>query len=215
MREIPITLTRRLRGIVVEAPGARPVVVAAPPPQERPAPPAVDPQAQKDRQLIEQTLASLSEAIDGLEAQQRQRLEEMQQVAVELAVAIASRLVHERIEAGDFAVETLVRQVVERLGTSQPATVGLHPDDLALLEKRLGSGRRLFAEDSGIRVVADPTLVRGSCKAETADSGVHAQIETQLADVWRHLLQTIPEAVVERRRPDQLLRRVPDRRQTA
>ena len=57
----------------------------------------------------------------------------MQKLAVELAVAIASRLLHDQIQAGDYPVENLVRTVVERLDTPQPVTVFLHPEDLAAL----------------------------------------------------------------------------------
>ena len=163
-------------------------------------------------------MGNLGEVATDLQQQQSQRLEEMQQVAVELAVAIALRLVHERIEAGDYAVETLIRQAVETLKTTQQVTIYLHPQDLALLENRLAKAHPPAADLVKLRLVGDPLLGRGDCRAEAGDTGVLAQVQEQLAGIRKHLLEKLPEATLDRRRPlpaDRPLKRFPDRRHTA
>lgn len=175
-------------------------------------------QAQQEREAIEQVLARLTDVARTFEAQQRHRLGEMQQAAVELAIAVAGRLLHDKIEAGDFPVETLVREVVERLGPRQPVSVFLHPDDIALLQQRLGEKQALFPEATVVRLVPDAALKRGDCRAEAGEVSVLSHLEVQLNDLRQQLLGSLIDAEIERRKAlpgDRNLRRFPDRRQTA
>ena len=150
----------------------------------------------KDRLEISRTLVNLTAAVNALEARQQQQLIEWQRAAVELGVTIATRLLHDKIQAGDYPVETLVRQAAERLNTEEPITLRLHPADLHLLEQRL-DGRPLFAPDATIRLVGDPTLGRGDCRAEAGENVVLAELRAQLADVRRELLRSLGHAELE------------------
>jgi flagellar biosynthesis/type III secretory pathway protein FliH len=172
--------------------------------------------AREERESLERVLGQLVDVAHELRAAQRDRLAEMQRVAVELAVAVASHVLYERLEAGDFPVEELVRAAVKRLEPRQAVTVRLNPEDLALLERRT-SEEPLFALDTAeLTLVADPALGRGDCRAETGDVAVLADLDEHVAEIRRDLLQALPEAEVERRKSgDHTLRRFPDRRATA
>jgi len=170
-----------------------------------------------ERERLESVLGQLLELAGELRSAQRDRLEEMQRVAVELALVVAGQLVYDRLEAGDFPVEEMVRAAVQRLEPRQAVTVYLHPKDLALLERRTAD-EPLFALDTEeLRLVADPVLARGACRAETGDVAVLSNLEEHLADIRRDLLQALPAAEVERRKPtgEPALRRYPERRATA
>jgi flagellar biosynthesis/type III secretory pathway protein FliH len=93
-------------------------------------------------------------------------------------------------------VETLARQAAARLNTDEPITLRLHPADLELLEKRL-DGKPLFAPDANIRLVGDPTLGRGDCRAEAGENVVLAELRAQLVDVRRELLRSLGHAELE------------------
>jgi flagellar assembly protein FliH len=210
--ELIVPLRAPLTDVTLMNEAESPRASAAPAP-----PPGPDPQQleKEAREALQRVMNRLVEVAEELQDQQRQRLEEMQRAAVELAVAVASRLVHERLDKGEFAVEALVRQAVDRLGVNQPVTVYLHPSDLALLEKRLATGSHPALNLTALRLTADASLGRGDCRAEAGDLSVLAKMQEGLADIRRHLLDTLPEATVDRRRPDHPLRRFPDRRQTA
>jgi flagellar assembly protein FliH len=139
----------------------------------------------------------------------------MQRAAVELALAVASRLLYTRIETGDYPIEVMVQQVVERLSAREEVTVALHPADLALLEARLEEEPDLLGEDGRIRLVADTTIPRGDCRAEVGDVSVLSQLDQQLEELRHHLLESLPDAEVERRQADRRVRRFPDRRRQA
>ena len=173
---------------------------------------------EQQRIAIEQVLDSLTEAVQEIEQRREQSLSELQQVAVELAVAIASRLIYEKVEANDFAVEKLVEQVVCRLEPQTAVTIRLHPEDLTLLERRLEGKLTRWSNQEKIRFVPDGSLGRGDCRADTESFGILSKIELQLSEIRQHLLETLDYAQTERRQApagDQGLRRFPDRRDTA
>lgn len=169
-------------------------------------------------ELLERLQLNLDELTQELLGQQRQRLAEMQRVAVEVAVAIASRLLHQRLEQGDLAVESLVRQVAERLETHEALTVYLHPADLALLVQQGEAGQPWLPGEGKLKLVADEALKRGDCRAETGDMSLCLNLDKQLDEVRKHLLEALPDADVDRRKGppgDRQLRRFPDRRHIA
>jgi flagellar biosynthesis/type III secretory pathway protein FliH len=94
----------------------------------------------------------------------------------------------------------------------------LHPLDLALLEKRLAADGAAPFDRAALRLAGDAGLGRGGCRAEAGDLHVVARVEEQLADIRRHLLETLSAATLDRRKPlppERALRRYPDRRHTA
>lgn len=205
MKEFVVPLPAPLRGVVVIDPAAPlpplapPRQPAAPPATPPPIPPAtlweteIGRELQKDRNDITRTLVSLTAAVNAVQARQEQQLAEWQRAAVELGVTIATRLIHDKIQAGDYAVETLVRQVAARLNAEGPVTLRLHPADLELLERRLG-GQPLFAPDAAVRLTADPALGRGDCRAESGEITVFSELGAQLAEVRRELLRSLGHA---------------------
>ena len=180
-------------------------------------PRTLEPVDREERDRLAGVLGQLLELVGELRSAQRARLEEMQRVAVELAVAVARQLLFDRLEAGEFPVEQMVRAAVQRLEPRQAVTVYLNPEDLALLERRTAD-EPLFALDTEeLRLVGDPALARGGCRAESGDLGILTNLEDHLADIRRDLLQALPAAEVERRKPlgEPALRRFPERRATA
>ncbi len=94
-------------------------------------------QLRSDRKLIETMLARLVDSVHQLQLDHRLRLAELQQAAVEIALTIATRLLHQQINAGDFNIEAMVREMVGQLGDDVPVTIRLNPQDLLLVERRL------------------------------------------------------------------------------
>ncbi len=171
--------------------------------------------AREEREQLENLLNHVADAVRDLRLAQRDRLGEMQQVAVELAVAVATHVLYERIESGDYAIEELVRSAVKRLEPGSAVTVSLHPDDLALLERRQAEGTTAILTAEEMRLVADASMGRGDCRAETGDVALMSNLEEHLKDIRRDLLNGLPEAQVERRKnvaEERNLRRYPDRR---
>lgn len=163
-----------------------------PPPKLVPVQPAVD-----ERRAIEQVLARLRESADQLGSRCDSLLAELRQAAIELAVAVAGRLLFDKLQGGEFPIEEMVRQAVARLPAAPSITVYLHPDDLKLLRQRLGDEQLLPASGPDVRLEADAALGRGGCRAEAGEIHVLADLAEQLAELRQHLLWSASHAQSE------------------
>ena len=147
----------------------------------------------QDRETISSVLKNLSDRIGALDERHRQRLDEWQRAAVELAIAIASRLVHDTIQAGAMPIEEVVREAAVRLKPDQPISIHLHPADHVLLRKRLGD-KPLFPDRTNVVVADDAVLGRGDCRVEGKDVTVLSELGVQLNAMRQHLLESLGHA---------------------
>jgi flagellar biosynthesis/type III secretory pathway protein FliH len=170
-------------------------------------------------QLLEHNstmLDTILETLQDLDESRRNSLREMQDVACELAILVATYVIQKQIEKEDFPIEKLVAQAIDRLESDDPLTMHLHSDDLVSLNHLWESTDQSRPEN--VRFVADDSLSRGSCFAESKDYGLLSTLDARLAEIRQALLEGIDDAQTERRRTDEKsekVRRFPDRRETA
>lgn len=146
----------------------------------------------EERARIETSLTALHRAVTDWQAAQQHTRDEWQRSAIELAVTLATRLVHDRIVAGDFPIEALIRDLIGQIDIGH-VTIALHPDDLALLRQRLGD-RPLTEDDANLAFTTDPTLGRGDCRVEGQGALVLAELRVQLTEARRRLLRSLGHA---------------------
>lgn len=144
-------------------------------------------------------LGKLQASLTALSSQRNTDLDELRRVAVELSVAVASRLVHEKINSGDFAVEEIVGRVVDQLKSTASLTVHLHPNDLVLLKDRTQSTTPAWQELRDIQFVPDGTMRRGDCRIAAGETGLLSEISSQLSEIRCHLLEGLSDVRDERR----------------
>jgi len=116
-------------------------------------------------------------------------LREFQEATVELAQAIAAKLIFEEVDQNRFPIANLVHEVISRLDTSVNAVIRLHPDDLALIEespKINGSN-----PEASVKFVGDATVARGDCKAKAGEISVVYELRRQIEEIRRQLLSTV------------------------
>jgi len=163
-------------------------------------------------------LTAISSQLTILDERRRQSLSELQQVALELAISVASHLVHQAISNDQFAVEKLVQQAISTLGINAAPTISLHPLDLELLHKRLLHEPVPWSPDQ-VTIRSDPGVNRGGCRIETESGRMRvSEMSLRLSEIRRHWMEELDDSEIERRRPageGSTLRRFPDRRESA
>lgn len=172
-----------------------PKAVPAQPPPAAPEPRVAEPapELQADREQLDAVVAALREQAAGLRADQADRLRGWQQAAVELAALMATRLLHERVTTGEFPVEAKVRDMAAQFGEAGVLTVRLNPDDLALLERRLG-GEPLLPGQDDPKVVADAALDRGRCQLDGRETTLVSDLTSELQEIRDELLRSLVHA---------------------
>jgi flagellar assembly protein FliH len=200
---------RRVTNLAVVRPydwsGRAPVYGSMPaaPPAAPPAGPAVD-AAQIERDAFmkgyaqgeragaeaaaargEAVLRRLAATIEELRALKTDILHKTEQQVVELAFAIARRIVQREVSLDRGLVAAMARVALDRLGDAANATIRLHPDDYAAVM----SGRQEGALENGVAtVVADPMVRRGGCLVQSDLGLIDASADAQIGEIASALL---------------------------
>ncbi|MDB4733511.1 flagellar assembly protein FliH [Planctomicrobium sp.] len=172
----------------------------------------------EENAAVESLLGQLLESVKAIDQRREQSLLEMQQVAIELAIAAASHLVETVIEEDRFGIEDLIQSTFEQAGSDRSLRFSLHPDDLELLQRRI-SVTKSYQELRRLEFIEDFQLPRGSFQIHLPDGQTWLTgISLRLAEIRKHWLAELDAAQVERRQTETTnssLRRFPDRRETA
>jgi flagellar assembly protein FliH len=125
----------------------------------------------------EAMLRRLAQTLDELRSLRATMIRQTEQQMVQLALAIAKRILRREATVDQDLLVALARVALERLGDAGNATIRLHPEDCSHTVQRHGdhwAGAR-------VRVIADPSVSRGGCLVESdfglIDAGVEAQFE--------------------------------------
>ena len=129
-------------------------------------------------------LRRLGETLDELASLRQTLLRQSERQLVQLALALAKRIVRREIAADDELFTALARVALDRLGDARQATIRLHPDDHGRLA---GKGVEQWAA-AHVTVVADPSVSRGGCLVESPFGFVDATIDAQFQELAQAML---------------------------
>lgn len=198
----------------------RPASSHAPPVAEPVAKPEPEDDGKIAEQLVwlQQLLNDIGVAVEDLQQQHRDTIAEMQQTTVELAIVAASWIVGVAIDENMFAIDDLVRSMIDQLHREQPIRIHLNSDDAALLNALKSSSETQTFSDAEVEFLPAPELARGIVRAESSRSTLVTDMEDRLADIRRIWMENLNETQTERRADDPAgrgFRRFPERRHTA
>lgn len=144
---------------------------------------------QRDRANFTRGLTALQQAARRSDEQLQSLIGEVREATIELAHAIAAKLIFEQIDRDRFPIANLVHEVLARLQTRDAAVVRLHPADLALLEEVPTIATS--GDQRSLQYVADHTLARGDCRATAGEIKVVYELRHQIEEIRRQLLSTV------------------------
>jgi flagellar assembly protein FliH len=132
----------------------------------------------------EAMLRRLAQTIDELGALRAELIHKSERQLVQLAIAIANRVIQREITLDSELLVAMARVALDRLGDTSSATIRLHPEDhAAALAAR---GGELSTES--VKVVADPIVSRGGCLVESDFGLIDLTIGAQIAEITTALL---------------------------
>jgi flagellar biosynthesis/type III secretory pathway protein FliH len=129
---------------------------------------------------IGSALAALADAEAGVRARADEFLRAAERSAVELAIAIAEKIVGGTVQARPETVLDIVGGALLRTAARHRLVIEVNPDDLELVS---GSADGLAARLGGVQrldVVADRRIERGGCIVVTEEGEIDARIGAQL-----------------------------------
>jgi flagellar assembly protein FliH len=104
---------------------------------------------------------------------------------VQLALAIARRVVRREVTVDHDLTLMMARVALDRLGDSTSVVIRLHPDEYAAT---IGRPDGVPWSGSHVSVVADASVSRGGCLVESDFGYVDASVDAQFQEIARALL---------------------------
>lgn len=135
----------------------------------------------------EATLRRLAQTVEELAGLRTELVQKTERQVVELALAIAGRVLRREVSLDRELLVAMARIALERLGENVSATIRLNPDDYAFIGAQAQVG-----ESSLVRVVADPLVSTGGCLVQSDFGLIDVGIDAQLGEMASALGVTPP-----------------------
>jgi len=139
------------------------------------------------KQRLQKVLPPLKAAADRLEAERQQCIARWEQQGLELILAIAEKLVHERIGQHPEQTAARVAEVLNLTLGSANIRVRLNEADLQATESHLETLTNSLQQKASVELIGDATLGPGDCIVETEHGQIDARISTQLERIAAEL----------------------------
>jgi len=133
-------------------------------------------------------IQALQSAIDQFEQQKRRLLSAAHHDLIELAVAIAARIVKRIGQLDREVVVENLREVIDRVGARNDLVVKISPQDEQAARRFFEQLVKTHEQCRHVRIVADETVSPGGCVVCTSQGRIDATIETQLDRLAEELL---------------------------
>lgn len=102
-----------------------------------------------------------------------------------LSVEIARKILVQKVEKGDYEIESIVKEALKNSPTREDVAVHLNPDDLVQCQKvQQDEPNGTLA---GVRLVADPNIGRAECLLETPKGIVESFINEHIERIGEAL----------------------------
>ncbi|MDF1809910.1 MAG: FliH/SctL family protein [Phycisphaerales bacterium] len=151
-------------------------------------------------ELLNQLSGMWINQLDSFETQRDSMIEEARTQMIELAVMIATRVTRRVIELDGSIVLSQIDAALSSITESSRLVLRVHPEDAEVARCEVPKMIDRFASCEHAQVIADDSVTRGSCVAQSASGGViDASIPTQLDRIINALLpsRTITESSSE------------------
>jgi flagellar assembly protein FliH len=137
--------------------------------------------AQQETAALAKKLAA---TLDDLMRVRNEMIRHTEKQMVQLALAVARRVVHREVSIDAGLLVTMMRVALERVSDAARVTVRLNPIDhknvLAVHEGAVASDQ--------VTLTADPRVVRGGCRVESEYGEIDAGVDAQIEEIARALL---------------------------
>jgi len=139
---------------------------------------------QEARRPLNAPRPCFTETLEELTTLRQQMIHETERQMVQLALAIARRVVHREVSIDQDLLIAMARVALDRLGESAQVTVRLSPEDF----EATAAVRSAQWTGTQVTVVADARVGRGGCRVESEFGTMDAGVDGQIHEIARALL---------------------------
>lgn len=134
------------------------------------------------KKKTDEALQNLKNSIEDFDGRKRSIYQEAESSLVQLALAIARRVLHRELTVSPEALQGLVSVALERVRMQELLRIHVHSDKESAVRQALSALTKL-----NIEIVTGDHLPQGCLQIETRQGCIDASVETQLAEIERGL----------------------------
>jgi flagellar biosynthesis/type III secretory pathway protein FliH len=136
---------------------------------------------QKQKAEFSQVCQTLNSVVNKMSQFYDEMLTKHREEIAKLSVEIANKVLMQKVQKGDYQIESIINEALKNAPTCQEVVVHLNPEDLTQYQK-------LQQDDpsgtlTGIKFVADPAIGRAECLLETPKGIVKSFVEQHLEQI--------------------------------
>lgn len=127
---------------------------------------------------LEALVVKLNQFYDSVFAQHKDQI-------AKLSVEIAKKILVQKVQQGDYEIESIVKESLNNAPTRQDVVVHLNPEDLPRIQKlQVDSADGALA---GLKFVADSNIGQAECVLETPKGIIESRIDDHLEQIAKAL----------------------------
>jgi len=126
----------------------------------------------------------LAATLDDLMRVRNEMIRHTEKQMVQLALAVARRVVHREVSLDPQVLMTMMRVALERVSDAARVTVRLNPAD----HQSVTAALKDSAASDQVTLAADGRVPRGGCRVESEYGDVDAGVDAQIQEIARALL---------------------------
>ncbi|KPL25227.1 MAG: hypothetical protein AMJ75_01445 [Phycisphaerae bacterium SM1_79] len=134
---------------------------------------------------LTQTCQVLKSLIDKLNRFYETLFVEQKEEIAKLAVEIARRILMQKVQDGDYEIESIVKEALKNTPTRKDMVVHVNPEDRILCQKV--QQEELNGALAGIKFISDPNIGRAECLLETPKGIIQSLIDEHLEQIGNAL----------------------------
>jgi flagellar biosynthesis/type III secretory pathway protein FliH len=134
---------------------------------------------------LQNTCKIINEIADKLKKHYENLFTEHKEEIARLSVEIARKILVQKVENGDYEIESIIKEALKNAPTSQDVEVHLNPDDLAKCQKALDN--ELQSTLAGIKLIPNSNIKRAECLIKTPKGIIRSLIDEHLKQIGEAL----------------------------
>lgn len=142
--------------------------------------------AETERRLAT-ALPALERALESLQRDKNQHLQQCERQVVRLALAIAERVIRRELSSRPEITLDLIREALQLAASNDRVTLHLNPEDYDTWREPLARLMAQRSETQKLECLPDPDVTLGGCVVKTEFGSIDQQFQAQLARIAEEL----------------------------
>lgn len=137
------------------------------------------------RENLTKVYQALQNAVDRVNEFQKNMFERSKEQIAKLSVEIARKILMQKVQKGDYEIESIIEEALKNAPTRQDVVVHLNPEDLVQYQKAQQDDATGTLAD--IKFVADSNVGRAECVVESPKGIIESLINEHLERIGKAL----------------------------